>query len=61
MVAGSCWMLDSGLGLGDLRETEKEFGRSEDICQEYIVTWRGVDWTVPRVYDLGRSRWGRVS
>ena len=56
-------MLDSGSGLGleDFGETERAFGRSsEDICQEYIVTWRGVGWTVPRVDDLGRSRYGCV-
>ena len=56
-------MLDSssGLGLEDFGETERVFGRSsEDICQEYIVTWRGVGWTVPRVDDLGRSRYGCV-
>ena len=64
MVAGSCWMWDSSsdLELGETEETEREFGRSsEDICKEYIVTMQGVGWTVPRVDDLGRSRYGCVS
>jgi len=53
---------DSDLGLGEMGETEKDFGRSSsDICKEYILTrWR-VGWTVPRVDDLGRSRYGCVS
>ena len=53
--------LDSDLGLGETRETERAFGRSSDgICEEYILTGWGVGWTVPRVYDLGRSRYGCV-
>ena len=33
---------DSGLGLGEMGETERNFGRSgEDICKEYILTWWG--------------------
>ena len=54
-------MLDSVLdfGMGEIRETKRNFGRSsEDICKEYIVTGGGVGWTVPRVDDLGRSRYG---
>jgi hypothetical protein len=50
---------DSDLRLGEMGETEKKFGRGgEDICKEYILTWCGVDWTVPRVDDLGLSRYG---
>jgi hypothetical protein len=48
MATGSCWMLDSDLGQGDLEETERNFGQSsEDICQEYIVTGWGVGWDDP--------------
>jgi hypothetical protein len=51
--------LDSDLELGEAGETEKSFGRDgEDICKEYILTWRGVGWTVPRVDDPGLSRYG---
>lgn len=50
---------DSGLGVEETEETERRHGRSdEDICKEYIVTWGGVCWTVPRVDDLGLSRYG---
>ena len=53
---------DSDLGLGETGETKRAFGRSSnDICTEYILTVWGVGWTVPRVYDLGRSRYGCVS
>jgi len=52
---------DSDLGLGETGATERAFGRSsEDICKEYIANGWGVDWTVPRVNDLGRSRYGCV-
>ena len=54
-------MLDSesSLGLGEAGETERSFGRGgEDICKEYILTWWGVCWTVPRVDDPGLSRYG---
>ena len=54
-------MLDSNLelGVGEMGETEKRFGRGgEDICNEYVLTWLGVGWTVPRVDDLGLSRYG---
>jgi len=52
---------DSDLGLGEMGETERNLERSSDnICKEYIVTWRGVGWTVPRVDDLGLSRYGCV-
>ena len=38
-------MLDSSSDL-ELGETERDFGRSgEDICEEDIVTVRGVGWT----------------
>ena len=45
MVAGSCWVLNSGRDLGPVKfgETERDFERSsEDICKEYIVTWEGL-------------------
>ena len=52
-------MLDSDFGLGETGETERNFERSsEDICKEYILTGQGVGWTVPRVGDLGLSRYG---
>ena len=54
-------MLDSNsdFGLGEIGETARDFGRSsDDICKEYILTWSGVGWTVPRVDDLGLSRYG---
>ena len=57
-------MLDSvlDLGLGEMRETERNFGRSSaDICKESIVTGGGIDWTVPRVDNLGQSRYGCLS
>jgi hypothetical protein len=51
--------LDSGFGLREMEETERSFGRGgEDICKGYIVTLGRVGWTVPRVKDLGRSRYG---
>ena len=50
---------DSDLGLEEIGETERGFGQGgEDIRKEYILTWRGVGWTVPRVDDLGLSRYG---
>ena len=47
-------MSDSDLELGGRGETERAFERrSDNICNEYIVTGRGVCWTFPRVDDLG--------
>ena len=49
---------DSDLGLGGMGETERAFERrSDNICNEYIVTGWGVGWTFPRVDDLGLSRY----
>ena len=56
-------MLDSesDLRLEEVGETKRGFERrSDNICKEYIVTGWGVGWTVPRVDDLGRSRYGCV-
>ena len=48
-------------GLGEIRETGEFQTEQRRYLQRIHCDWGGISWTVPRVDDVGRSRYGYPS